>query len=117
VVEHYADWRVECCSPFGIVLSAKRFMAKQPSNEVRLADPDEVVAIGNPESKPRRALTFHLPSGRKTRRQAKAGARIRKIATNPNYSDDAAEQKPSKGQQKRADYRKRLLRQAAKEPK
>jgi ABC-type uncharacterized transport system YnjBCD ATPase subunit len=92
-------------------------MAKQPPNEVRLADPDEVVAIGNPESKPRRALTFHLPSGGRTRRQAKAAARLRKIATNPSYSDDPAEQKLSRGQQKRADYKRRLLRQAAKEPK
>jgi hypothetical protein len=41
--------------------------------------------------------------------------------TNPNYSDDSApesaspKQKLSRGQQKRADYKRRLLRQAAKQ--
>jgi hypothetical protein len=92
-------------------------MAKQPGNEVRVPDPEEVVVIGNPESKPKRALHFHLPSGGRTRRQAKARARLEKIVTNPNYSDDVTPptQKLSRGQQKRADYKRRLLRQAAKE--
>jgi hypothetical protein len=96
-------------------------MAKQPANKIRLVDPEEVVAIGDPESKPRRALPFHLPSGGRTRRQAKARARLEKIITNPNYSDDSAAESASpkqtlrRGQQKRADYKRRLLRQAAKQ--
>ena len=96
-------------------------MPKQPANEVPLVGPEEVVAIGNPESKPKRALPFHLPSGGMTRRQAKARARLEGIIRNPNYSDDAApgsmspKKKLSRGQQKRADYKRRLLRKAAKE--
>jgi hypothetical protein len=96
-------------------------MAKQPVNRVRLADPEEVVAIGNPESRPKRALPFHLPSGGRTRRQTKARARLERIMTSPKYSDDVTpasvppKQKLSRGQQKRADFKRRMLRQAAKE--
>jgi hypothetical protein len=96
-------------------------MDKQAENEPRLVDPEEVIAIGNPESGPKRALPFHLPSGGRTRRQAKARARLERIMTSPKYSDDAApasvspKHKLTRGQQKRADFKRRMLRQAAKE--
>jgi hypothetical protein len=121
VVEHYANRRVKHCSPFGIVPSAKRSMKKESPHEISIAYPAEVVVIGNPEAKPKRALPFHLPSGGETRRQAKARARLEKIMQNPNLPDDvppgSAFPKPKlkRGQQKRADYRKRQLRQAGKE--
>src|SRR5260221_5075553 len=95
-------------------------MTEQPPNEIQLVDPDEVVAIGNPESQPKRALSFHLPSGGRTRRQAKARARLEKIMQNPDISDDvlpgsaSPKRKLSRGQQKRADYKRRRLRQASK---
>ena len=121
MVEHHAGLWSQPCSPYGIVLSAKRYMTEQTPNEIPLADPEEVVAIGNPESKPKRALPFHLPSGGRTRRQAKARARLEKIMQNPDISDDvppgsaSPKRKLSKGQQKRADYKRRQLRKTAKE--
>jgi hypothetical protein len=87
-----------------------------------IADPEEVVVIGNPESKPQRGLRSYFPSGGNTRRQAKARARLEKLMQNPNITDDVAsgsaplKQKLSRGQQKRADYKTRQLRQAGKQP-
>lgn len=95
---------------------------KEPApNEHPIADPEEVV-IGNPESKPQRWLRSYFPSGGNTRRQAKARAQLEKLMQNPNITDDVpsgsapAKQKLSRGQQKRADYKKRQLRQAGKQP-
>ena len=70
----------------------------------------EVVAIGNPESKRLRGLPGRIsyPSKAKTSRQQKALARLQNLATNPKYDVDASgAPKLSRGQQKRADYKKR----------
>jgi hypothetical protein len=112
VVEYYASRRVEPCSLTGIVLNAPMYMTEQTPNEIPLADPEEVVAIGNPESKPKHALSFRLPSGHPTRRQAKNRARLENIVTNPKFSDDDPQeslpkQQLSPGQKKRIRYHKR----------
>jgi hypothetical protein len=87
-------------------------MDKQAENEPRLVDPEEVIAIGNPESKPEHALSFRLPTGQPTRRQAKNRARLENIVTSPKYSDDDLQQplpktRLSRGQKKRIRYHKR----------
>jgi hypothetical protein len=87
-------------------------MDKQAGNESRLVDPEEVIAIGNPESKPKHTLPFRLPTGQRTRRQAKNRARLENIITSPKYSDDDSQQPPPKtqlstGQKKRIRYHKR----------
>jgi hypothetical protein len=87
-------------------------MDRQAENEPRLDDPEEVIAIGNPESKPKHALSFRLPTGKPARRQAKNRARLENIVTSPKYSDDNPHQPPqetwlSPGQKKRIRYHKR----------
>ena len=83
-------------------------MSKQPGNEVPLAGPEEVVAIGNPESKPIPKRVLPFPSGHPTRHQAKKRAKLENIITNPKYSDDNTQQPVlSKGQKKRIRYRTR----------
>jgi hypothetical protein len=73
---------------------------------------EDVVAIGNPEAKPKRALTFRLPSGQPTRRQAKNRTRLENIVSSPKYADDNPQESVpktqlSKGQKKRIRYHKR----------
>ena len=120
MVESSASPHVKPCCPYGIGPQPKRYMNEPSPNEHLIADPEEVVAIGNPESKRQRVLPFHLPSGGSTRRQAKARARLEKIMQNPNIADDVLpgsappKQRLSRGQQKRADYKRRQLRKAGK---
>ena len=112
MVEHHAGlWSQRCCSD-GITLSAKMYMTEQLQNEIPLADPEEVVAIGNPKSKPKHLFPFRLPSGQPTRRQAKNRARLESIVMNPEYSDDNSQEalpkaRLSRGQKKRIRYHKR----------
>ena len=97
-------------------------MNEPAPNEHPTVDPEEVVTIGNPESKHLWGLRSYFPSGGNTRRQAKARARLEKLMQNPNITDDVApgstppKQNLSRGQQKRADYKTRQLRQAGKQP-
>jgi hypothetical protein len=77
-------------------------------------DEKEVIHIGNPENKPKRALSFRISRGGKTGRQKKDHARTIKMIADPkNIADNPPKQKLSRGQQKRLDYHKRLARQAA----
>jgi hypothetical protein len=89
-----------------------RDMNEQVPDEIPLSDPEEVVVVGNPESKPKHALSFRLPSGHPTRRQAKNRARLENIVMNPKFSDDDPQeslpkQQLSPGQKKRIRYHKR----------